>query len=295
MSLGVDMVAFKTCSFNCVYCECGETDSLTLERKDYVSADVLINELDLFLKDCTNVDVITFAGSGEPTLNSDLRKVVLHVKNNYPGYKTAILTNSTLLHVSYVRETLLMVDYVLPSIDAMSQNVFEKVNRPSNELSCNMVIDGLREFAKSYEGTLWVEIFIIPGVNDTEEELDLFKSFLLEIKPTRVQINSLDRPGPCSWVTPASVKRLSEIADFFKPLPVEIITRKLTIQNREEDTKQTTELICATLKRRPMTLEDLAISTGKNINEINAVFDYLKKEYTLHIAVVSGRKFYSIL
>ncbi len=294
MSLGVDMVPFKTCTLNCVYCECGKTTELTAERKEYIPAQALINELDARLSTAPHLDVITFAGSGEPTLSTALSAVVNHVRTTYPQYKTAILTNSTLLHIREVRNTLMHIDYVLPSLDAVSQQTFEKINRPVATVSSTTVITGLIAFAKEYTGTLWVELFIVPGINDTNEELSLIKSVLEEIHPTRVQINTLDRPAPCEWVQPASQKQLSHIARFLLPLPVEIISRNATADPSIVNNTATLENLYAILKRRPMTIEDVAVAMQKNINEIFSLLDELKKNYSLIAEKVGDKTFYRL-
>ena len=226
VSLGVDMIPFKTCTLDCVYCECGATNRLSAEIKPWISAQEIIEELDTYLGLNPKIDVITFAGSGEPTLNSDLNKVIAHVKNRWSSFKTVLITNGTLLYKPQVRAAAIECDFVLPSLDAISEDVFRKINGPVSSISSKMVIDGLLEFAKEYRGQLWLEIFVLEGVNDTESELAGFREVLSRINPQRVQLNSLDRPGTCNWVKPASRERLEEIATYLSPLNVEIVARK---------------------------------------------------------------------
>lgn len=225
-SLGIDVIPYKTCSLNCVYCECGKTTNLTNERKEYVSADGIIAELDGFLaKNTKSIDVITFAGSGEPLLNLGVGKIIAHIKEKYPQFKVAFITNSVLLADKNAREEILSADFVLPSVDAMFEESFVKVNSPAKGVSVISVLNGLREFAKIYEGIIWLEYFVIEGINDSQKELAAFKKYFEEIKPAVIQLNSLDRIGTCDWVKPASIERLREIAKFFEPFNVEIISR----------------------------------------------------------------------
>ena len=227
-SLGIDVIPAKTCSLDCVYCECGKTTELTNERKDYISADSIISELDSFLSgDAGQIDVITFAGSGEPLLNSGVGKIISHIKEKYPQYKIAFITNSVLLADKNAREEILAADFVLPSVDAMFEESFAKINCPAKDVSVNSVLEGLREFAKIYKGKLWAELFIIEGINDSTAELSAFKKYFEEIKPAIIQLNSLDRRGTCDWVKPASKERLQEIQKLFEPLPAEIIVREV--------------------------------------------------------------------
>ena len=225
-SLGLDAVIPKTCSLDCVYCECGKTTNLTNERREYIPADKIIADLDAFLQNFPpHIDVITFGGSGEPLLNGGVGKVISHIKKTYPQFKVAILTNSVSLVEKEVREEILPADFVLPSVDAYFEKSFQKINRPANGVTVNFVLNGLREFTKIYKGTLWLEYFVISGINDGEEEVSALKKFFEEINPTKIQLNSLDRPGTCEWVKAAKPERLREIKDALYPLCVEIISR----------------------------------------------------------------------
>jgi wyosine [tRNA(Phe)-imidazoG37] synthetase (radical SAM superfamily) len=296
MSLGVDMVPLKTCSLDCVYCECGATTVQTTTSKEYVPAEDILDELDLYLSESSiKIDVITFAGSGEPCLNSKLPYIIKQIRTKYPEFKTAILTNSTFLTQKEIRDSLMTVDYVLPSLDAVSQSVFEKINTPFAGLRIDKIIEGLLSFSKEYSGILWLEVFIIPGINDTEKELKPFKKILKEIDPTRVQLNTLDRPGSCSWVKPSKVENLIRIAEYLLPLPVEIIKRKINlIQQNSTSNSQCIEDIMKTLKRRPLTLEDISVSLGKSINETGEIMDILFNMNMIKTRRTGTKLFYSL-
>jgi len=224
-SLGVDMVPHKTCSLDCVYCECGATTLLTMERREYVSADSIIAEVDDYLSGSPPPDYVTFGGSGEPTLNSGLGRIIRHIKERFPAQKLALLTNSTLLRDKQLRSDILPCDLILPSLDAVSDDIFRAVNAPEASLDCAWVIDGLAALSAEYSGQIWLEVFIAPGINDTEGEIALFKEVITKINPTRVQLNSLDRPGTLSTLTAASAVSLEDIARRLAPLPVEIVCR----------------------------------------------------------------------
>lgn len=295
LSLGVDMVPFKTCTYNCTYCECGKTTNLTSERREYVPSNELIHEIDQFLAKDLKIDVITFAGSGEPTLNTSLDDVIHHIKSHYPDLKTAILTNGSTLPLQEVRQSLMPVDYTLPSLDAISQLVFEKINNPVKQMVSSEIIEGLTRFSRSYKGTLWVEVFIVPGINDTKNELSLIKDALINIKPGRIQLNSLDRPGAYSWVKPVSKRRMLEIADYFLPLPVEIIARKFSQPEESPINKKNIDTILHTLKRRPMTIEDLAVSFRSSINSTCLALNNLVQKRLVKSETVGNKIFYRTL
>jgi wyosine [tRNA(Phe)-imidazoG37] synthetase (radical SAM superfamily) len=295
MSLGVDMVPAKTCPLNCAYCECGKTSRHTRDRKEYIPAAAIIAELDSFLAPSPPIDVITFAGSGEPTLNTALGDVAGHVRRNYPEYKTAALTNGVLLDMPDVRSVLYTMDFVLPSLDAISEPVFRAINRPVSGLTAASVIDGLKRFTQEYTGSLWVEVFIVPGVNDTNEELALFRETLMAVAPERVQLNTLDRPPAFDWVQPASPQSLQTIAQFLLPLPVEIISRNYTPSTtRDEALSGARAALEPALLRRPLNVEDVAVMLKTNINEASSLLEMLTKQGTVSTKRTAAGTFYFI-
>jgi wyosine [tRNA(Phe)-imidazoG37] synthetase (radical SAM superfamily) len=294
-SLGIDLIPFKTCCLNCLYCECGKTTVHTLERKEYVPARAIIQEIDDFLSGAPSPDVITFAGSGEPTLNTALPELLRHIQDRYPQYKTALLTNGSLLYLEELRQSSLAFDFVLPSIDAVRQETFEKINQPAGGLSNRKAIDGLIAFSKIYSGILWVEVFIIPGINDDEVELALLKETLEKVSLDRVHLNTLDRPPAFAGVQSASPERLRQIARFLAPLPVEIISRKAKAGPRISISRRDIDYFLATLRRRPMTVEDLSVTLGKNINEMYVLLDTLYNKKLITTQIVNNRTFYQAL
>ena len=219
ISLGVNLVPAKTCTLDCVYCEAGATTLLTLCPKPFYHGEEVISELERFFQKKTKLDYITFSGLGEPTLNSEIGQIINYIKKNWKQYKLCLITNSTLL----VDENLFLCDLIMPSLDAVSNDVFQKINRPHCELKPEQMIQNLIEFRKKFRNQMWLEIFIIEGINDTESELILLKSACEKIKPDKIQINSLDRSGVLEWVRKVSPKRLQEIKEFFSPLTAEIV------------------------------------------------------------------------
>jgi len=158
-----------------------------------------------------------------------------------------------------------------------------------------LMIDGLRAFSREYCGQLWIEVFIVPDINDTPEELALLRETLLSINPTRVQLNSLDRPGACNRVTPATPDRMAGIANFLKPLPVEIISRKTLAETaalRHSDTLDGT--ILHQLQRRPATIEEIAVMCSATINEISDAVAGMTARRKLAVSTVEGRTYYSV-
>ncbi len=278
ISLGVDLVPHKVCSLNCVYCEVGRTTNLTIDRKEYVPLNDILSELKNYLDQKPELDYITFSGAGEPLLHDGIGKIITFIKKNYSQYKLALLTNASLLYNEQVRAEIMNIDLLLPSLDAVSDEVFKKINRPNPKLDNKRIIEGLIQFRKDFRGTIWLEIFIVPGLNDTKEELTSLKKAIESIAPDKVQLNTLDRPGTESWIEPVSKSRMEEIADHFKPLPVAIIAKFQSRNKIRSYHKNIEEQIIETIKRRPCTDQDLSEMLGIHINEINKYLSELLHE-----------------
>ncbi len=262
LSLGVDMVPLKICNLDCVYCECGKTVKKTNKRDRYIDPDEILNELDDILSGKPTIDYITLTGSGEPTLSIDLGYIINSIKKKHPDYKIAVLTNSVLLTDPIVRNELLDVSVVLPSIDGVSDEVFFKIDKPEEGIEIKSIIDGLIEFRKLFSGQIWIELFVIHGINDMKSELYKFKEVFTLINPDRIQLNSLDRPGVESWVRESDYSDLLLIKDYFYPLTVDIVGRFKTNIESTNDNSNLIDRIVNALKRRPCTLDDLSIITG---------------------------------
>lgn len=178
LSLGVDLMPHKTCSLDCIYCECGETTHLTLTPKEYVPLADVKQELTSFLAESPSLDFITFSGSGEPTLHSGIGEMASFIKTKYPRYKLALLTNGTLLGREDVRDRLLDIDVVVISVDAATRPVFRKINRPHPGLVLEDIVSGLVAFRKVFKKNLWAEVFLVPEVNTSREELSRVREAL---------------------------------------------------------------------------------------------------------------------
>ena len=294
MSSGIDLIPSKVCSLNCVYCECGKTTNLTIERKEYVSYNKVTNELEHYFKNNPAPDYVTFSGSGEPTLNLKIGDIIKFLKSNYPYIPIAILTNGTLFDQKEVRTELLNADLVLPSLDAASELSFKKINRPFHTLNINKYIQGLIDFRKEYSGKIWLEVLILPGYNDNKKDLKLLKDAFVKIKPDRIQLNSLDRPGILNTLRSATRNELQQIADFFGLDNVEIIASAPKRKEIKSYRKDTETAILETIFRRPCTLDDLSEILGLHKNEINKYLDVLESDDKIEIIRQSRGIFYKI-
>lgn len=276
ISLGVDLVPHKVCSYNCVYCECGRTTNLTLKRDEYVPAAEVLAELEDFFARHPAPDYVTFSGAGEPTLNSRLGTVLDFIKREYPAAAVAVLTNGSLFSDVQVRSELLAADVVLPSLDAASGEVFRRIDRPPAALSLESVTEGLVAFRQEYSGLLWLEVMILPGYNDDPAELERLRRVLSRIRPDRIQLNTLDRPGTLPGLRPAGVHELRQIRDAWDLPGTEIIAaaaRRSTMEAYRDDIESA---ILETIARRPCTVEDLATILGTHVNAVNKYLGVLE-------------------
>lgn len=294
MSLGIDLIPKKVCSLNCVYCEVGRTTDLTTERREYVEYDSVITELKDFMNKNPKIDYITFSGSGEPTLNNRIGDILNFIKENYPEIKTAVLTNGTLLYDKQLREELMAADVILPSLDAASDKVFRRIDRPSKKLNIETYIQGLADLRKKYTGKIWLEVFLLKGYNDSKEELQLLKEAVLKIDPDVVQLNTLDRPGTKEGLIPLSKKEMQDIINFWNLPNVEIIASP---EQRSEIASYSGDIetaILETIARRPCTLDDLHRFLGIHINEINKYLGKLEADEKINTVSLERGVFYEL-
>jgi len=214
-SLGIDLVPGNCCSLNCVYCECGTTIHITAKRGEYAPLSKIRQELDHYLRIKRDIDYITLGGTGEPTLHSGISDILEYLRTHHPEYKRAVLTNSTLLHDPAIRDEIRTAHLILPSLDAVSDKILQQINRPPPGITSEKMIDGLIALRKEFKGKIWLEIFFIPGINTTEEELYLLRDAAVRINPDLIHINSLSRPGAEPWVTSLTDNEKKTIQSFF--------------------------------------------------------------------------------
>lgn len=277
ISLGVDLVPHKVCSLNCIYCECGSTTRLTLERDEYVPFDEVLEELEDYFTKNPEPDFITFSGAGEPTLNSRIGEILSHIKELKPSIRVALITNGTLFFDPALRRELLDVDVVLPSLDAATDTAFRKVNRPRKDLNVEQYVSGLIDFKKEFKGEFWLEVLILPGYNDDPENILALKKAIQSIEPDRIQLNTLDRPGVIDGLRPATRGELETIVSEWEMEHVEIV---VPVAEREESKAFRTDVeaaILETISRRPCTIDDIQQILGIHVNEINKYLGTLEE------------------
>jgi len=294
ISLGVDLVPPKICSMDCVYCECGPTTELTVERREYVPTAEVIRELDDFLAGHPPPDFVTFSGAGEPTLHSGIGTILSHVKAAHRA-PVALITNASLLDRAEVRRELLALDLILPSLDSATVAGLRQINRPHPDIGPERIVDGLAAFRQEFPGEIWLEIFLLHPFNTTEAELERLQAAVDRIRPDRVQLNSLDRPGTEAWVEKVSQADLESIAARIAHPRVEIVSkylRRLDIRAYRQDIEAA---IVETISRRPCTVRDLCDVLGLRPQEVRKYLDVLESDRRLRAEIQDRGIFYRLL
>lgn len=280
--MGIDLVPHKICSQNCVYCECGATTLLTMERQSYVPCAEVLTEIDRALAPHPQLDAVTFSGSGEPTLSRDLLQIATHIRQHYPDYPLVLLTNGTLLGQPDVREAANQMSIVKVSVDAATEEVFSLVNRGCANFTVEDLFAGIATFAIEFKGRLHFEVFIVPGINDGDSEMEALAARLKSIPAETIQLNGLDRPATEPWVTTPSLESLARIERIFAKagLPnTERIGKCLTAASSiNQEPPADRSLVMAAILRRPMTKEDLATTTGLSAVSLESLTSELIKE-----------------
>ncbi|MHC4155862.1 MAG: radical SAM protein, partial [Planctomycetota bacterium] len=193
LSLGVDVVPLKACPLDCLYCQLGKTSHRSTERRQYVSAEQILTQLTSRLRQGLEADFITIGGSGEPTLNSNLGRIIDGIKH-VTDIPVAILTNGVLFYRPEVRADCIKADVVLPSLDAGDEQTFRKIDRPHEALSLEKLIAGLSAFRDEFPGNIWVEVFLVEGLNTADEQIAQIQHAIGRIRPDKIQLNTAVRP-----------------------------------------------------------------------------------------------------
>ena len=293
-SLGIDLIPKKVCSYDCIYCQIGKTTHRTQKRKAYYPTDAIKQELKEFLSDPENakrVDILTFSGSGEPTLHKDIGELIRYLKGWTP-LPVAVITNGSLLWDPGVQDDLLSADRVVPSLDAVVAESFETVNRPVAGLSVDRVINGLKVFRERYRGQLWVEVLLCQGVNDREADIVALKRVLDETGPDKIQLNTVVRPPSEEIAQPLAQARLEEIKTYLGKR-AEVIA-SFDRSNIPAYHKGTEDEILNLLRRRPETAQKMSQGLGLHLHEVEKYLTELLREERVLVRRQGGKIYYEI-
>jgi wyosine [tRNA(Phe)-imidazoG37] synthetase (radical SAM superfamily) len=252
-SLGVDLVPFKTCTFNCIYCQLGRTTCKTVVRKDWVPVHAVLQELRSKLS--SKPDYITLSGSGEPTLHVGIGELIKQIRA-MTSIPIAVLTNGSLLWQKEVRDGLAGVDVVLPSLDAPDAEQCKFINRPHPDISFERLLDGLEHFRREFSGQYWLEVMLLDGYTARPVPVRQIAAHVRHIRPDKIQLNTAVRPPAEGFALAAPRERLVELAGLFDS-PVEIIAEHLQ-EGAQSAGRPSAHAVLTMLCRRPCTIEDVA-------------------------------------
>ncbi|MFW6122679.1 MAG: radical SAM protein [Thermodesulfobacteriota bacterium] len=264
LSLGVDLVPPKTCTFDCLYCEVGRTTHLTRRRQPYRVKEIIRELADYLAAPASDLNYVTMAGSGEPTLNLGLGEIISAAKR-LSHTPVAVLTNGSLFYLPEVRAAVADADVILPSLDAGREETFRRINRPHPALTLDLVVSGLKALRREYAGQIWLEIMVLKHLNDGEEELTALRGLLRELAPDKVQLNTAVRPVADKAAQPLTPEEMNAVARFLgENIEVtaasgQVSPERLGLKDRD---------LLEMLARRPMTAGDLAQALGLSLVQV---------------------------
>jgi len=217
LSLGLSLSTDKTCDLDCIYCQWGSVGSTVSERKEYAKAFEIIAELKSWIKinpqEFKELKFVTLSGLGEPTLNTSIGEIIDQARA-ITGAKIAVITNSTLLGDPAVRKGIVKADLIVPSLDAVKEQIFKQIDRPNADIKLNEIIEGLIALRKEFRGKIWLEIMLVAGVNDDLQHIEELKKVIELINPDKIQLNSpVRRPAEkdISAVERSKLEKIREI------------------------------------------------------------------------------------
>jgi len=301
LSLGVDLIPHKTCTFDCLYCEVGRTTNRTITGSPFAPVDEILRQLENRLAECSP-DVITLAGSGEPTLHSEIHHIISGIRE-LTDTRIAILTNGSLFWDGAVRERVLGADLIMPTLSSAVSSTFQTIHRPHPDLTLDCIVDGLKQLRAEFDGLIYLEVILLAGINDTEEEMSALKPLIRQIQadsakvanattagPEKIQLNTVVRPpaDPCAKALDS--KRLEEIKLFLGERAEIVVDIGGAQSAMARDTKG--KGLLEMVRRRPLRLKDIANSMGLSIDEVESMVKGLLIKGYLRRQEHSGEIFY---
>jgi len=286
-SLGVDLVPFKTCTYDCIYCQLGRTTSLTTKRREWAPLDDMLAQVKAMLP--TKPDYITLSGSGEPTLHSHLDELIGGIRA-MTSIPVAVLTNGSLLSDSRVAEQLMNADLVVPSLDAGDAESFQQINRPYDQIDFETMVNGLIAFRSRFRGECWLEIFLLEGRTSSDKAVDRIAALARRIHPDRIQLNTATRPTAETYARAVPPQRMRQLAQRFDP--VTEVVADYGSKHAGPSSPGGREQIHDLLSRRPCTLDDIAQGLGMHPNEVIKHLGHLHDKGRVELEMRHGHLYY---
>ena len=290
LSLGVDLIPVKTCSYDCLYCQVGRTTQRTVQTDAYVPIHKVLDELRKRLEIFTP-DAITLSGSGEPTLHSGIDQIIATIKK-ITDIKIAILTNGSLFWQEEIRRRVSGADIIMPTLTTAFEETFTTIHRSHPELRLKSIIEGLRRLRQMYRGQIFLELFLLAGINDSEKELEGLKGVIQILSPDKIQLNTVVRPPADQGALSLDMERLKEIRDFFGER-AEIIA-EAPFNKKWGQYESMVEGILEMAKRRPLRASDVATLFNMPLEEAEGVIKGLEVKGALRQQEHLGEVYYML-
>jgi len=287
-SLGIDLIPAKTCTFDCLYCQVGKTTRKTLKRKAFAPVREVVAEIQENLIQSVP-DAITLAGSGEPTLHTEIDQIIALIKD-ITDIRIALLTNGSLFWVEEVREGVLGADIIMPTLSSAFEATFRKIHRPQPPLELKTIVEGLKLLRQEYNGALFLEVVLLAGINDTEKELEGLKDLMTKISPDKVQLNTVVRPPADRRAMSLDRKRLKEIKEFFGS-NAEIVA-DVSVERGPGKGDSKTRNLLDMVRRRPLRPVDIANSMALPLDDVEALVKGLLIKGHIRKQEHSGNTYY---
>jgi wyosine [tRNA(Phe)-imidazoG37] synthetase (radical SAM superfamily) len=261
LSLGVDLNPAKVCTENCVFCQVGPTTELTLERKEWVPTAEVLAEFDRWAAAGNQADYVTLSGSGEPTMHTGFGEVLRHVKAAGP-YKTALLSNGSLMWMPEVRRDAAEADVVKVTLSAWDEKSFRRIHRPADGLTFERILQGALALRDEFHGQLWVEVMLLPGYNDEPGQVEEIAERVARVRADAVHLNTTTRPAMAGVEVPRVPEAfLRTVAPWFSPVAdIPVFSGRAAPPEAMSD-----EAWMDLLARHPIAVEALAESAGVEV------------------------------
>ena len=288
-SLGVDILPFKTCTLDCVYCQLGPSSRTTVRRRAFFDPKAVVAEVRRVVESGKPIDHITFSGSGEPTLNRSLGAIIRGIKG-FTDIPVVVLTNGTLLHRADVRRDLREADIVVPDLDAATPGLFGRVNRPDKALRLDRMLEGLAAFRREFKGKIWLEVMLVAGINDSDAHVRKLRKAIDAVGADRVQLNTVVRPPADPAARPLSEARAKAIRKALGP-SCEVVASFPKRASRPSG-EALEDSILAMVRRRPVTAADMAVALARKPARVVEALKALAADGRVRSVIHDGRTYY---
>ena len=285
-SLGIDLVPPKVCTYDCPYCQVGVTTDKTLTRREYVPVAEVLAEFDHWLAHDGQADCVTLAGGGEPTLHARFGEVI-DALGARCKFRRILLSNGSLFFLPEVRAAAVKADVVKATLSAWDQSSFEQAHHPHPELRFQAFIEGLKAFRSEFRGEYWIEVFAVPGLNDTFGQMKRIAGLVRQVSP--------DRPARDGAILPVTAERLAEFAQLFAPV-AEVVGVAASAGSAPSLGAPAQEVLKERLKsliqRHPCTSDDMAVTVNLPVIDVENALEEMVAHGLLRVERRGNQDFF---